>query len=190
MKDVLLILTDQWADWEASFAIAEINASPDYAVRTAAADKLPKLSIGGLRVGIDMVIDDELCLDNVAMLILPGGFSWRDNQYDAIAALVERAVTAGIPVAAICGGAVYLGKRGFLSKVRHNGDTPESFQKHPGYRGQAHFVAAQVVTDGVFITANETGALEFAREIFKTLKLDDPSEIDKWYDVYKKGMFR
>jgi putative intracellular protease/amidase len=190
MKEVLLVLTDRWADWEASYAIAEINASPDYAVRTAAIDKLPKLSIGGIRAGIDVVIDADLSLENVAMLILPGGFSWRDNQYDAIAALVERAAKAGIPVAAICGGAVYLGKRGFLNAVKHNGDKLESFQRHPSYRGRDHFVAAQVVSDGGFITANETGALEFAREIFQTLRIDDPEEIGKWYDVYKYGMFR
>ena len=33
-KDVLLLLTDRWADWEASYAIVEVNSVPRYSVKT------------------------------------------------------------------------------------------------------------------------------------------------------------
>ncbi len=190
MNEVLLILTDDWADWEASYAIVEINRSDKYRIKTVAVDKNPKVSIGGIRAEIDEMISEDLPLDDVSMLILPGGFSWSENRYDVIAALVRRAAAAEIPVAAICGGAVFLGKHGFLDKVKHNGDTLEYFLQQKEYHAQDNYVAKQVVSDGGFITANETAALEFAYEIFKALKMDDDAAIDSWYDTYKNGMMR
>jgi len=49
-KEVLLVLTERWADWEASYAIAGINSTQQYVVKTIAIDKYPKVSIGGLSV--------------------------------------------------------------------------------------------------------------------------------------------
>ena len=37
-KEVLLVLTDEWADWEASHAIVGINDSLAYVVKTIAID--------------------------------------------------------------------------------------------------------------------------------------------------------
>ena len=46
-KEVLVLLTDRWADWEAAYAVAGIKSIGQYDVRTIAVDKKPKASIGG-----------------------------------------------------------------------------------------------------------------------------------------------
>jgi len=191
-KEVLLLLTDHWADWEASNAVAGINSSGQYAVKTIAVDKQPKTSIGGLRAEIDYSIEDYKNFDNLAMIILTGGFSWGENRYDEIADFVRRADSLDIPVAAICGATIFLGKHGFLDNIKHTGDNLEYFQEklkdEEGYKGRENFIQAQVVNEGGFITANETSALEFTCEILRVLKLYKDEEIDSWYSKYKNGL--
>ena len=45
-KEILLMLTDCWCDWEASYAVA--NAFSDQHVRTIAIDKDDIVQMGGL----------------------------------------------------------------------------------------------------------------------------------------------
>ena len=46
-KEVLVLLTDRWADWEAAYAVAGIKSIGQYDVRTIAVDKKPKDQSGG-----------------------------------------------------------------------------------------------------------------------------------------------
>ena len=191
-KEVLLFLTDQWADWEASHAIVGISFAEQYTVKTMGIDKQPKASIGGIRAEIDYSIEEYQDFDNLAMIILTGSFSWAENRYDEIADFVRKANKSGVPIAAICGATIFLAKHGFLNNIRHTGDELEYFEEmlenEEGYRGQEHFSVKQVVNDSGFITANETAALEFAREIFLTLNTDTDEEINSWYEKHKHGL--
>jgi len=189
-KEVLLVLTDQWADWEASYAVWLTNSVPEYTVKTIAVDKQPKVSAGGLRAVIDYAIDEYKYFDNLAMVILTGGFAWKNDRYDEIAKFVKKARDLYVPIAAICGATVFLGKHGLLDNVKHTGISLERFQKEPEYNGQESFISAQAVADQGFITANGTAALEFAREIFRVLKVYDDEDMDEWYDEFKNGMIR
>lgn len=188
-KEVLLVLIDQWADWEASYAIWLTNSVSQYAVKTIAVDTQPKASMGGLRAEIDYAISEYENFENLAMVILTGG-QWRKNPYDEIAEFVKKIHDLHIPIAAICGATRFLGRHGFLYGVKHTGDELKHFQSEPGYNGQDFFVSAQVVTDQGFITANETAALEFAREIFRVLNIYSDGDMDEWYDEFKNGMVR
>ena len=193
-KEVLLLLTDHWADWEASYAIAVINSVEQYVVKTISIDTQPKVSIGGLRTEIDYAIQDYQGFDNLKMIILTGGFSWGENRYDEIADFVKRANASGIPIAAICGATIFLAKHGFLNNIKHTGDTWEYFEENlkneKGYTGQENFVSSQLVNDNGFITANETAAVDFAYEILRMLEVDTNEEIDLWYDKFKNGMHK
>jgi len=192
MKEVLLLLTDHWADWEASYAIARINDMPEYTVKTIAMDKRPKMSIGGLRTEIDYTVTDYQNFDNLAMVILTGSFSWGEDRYDEIATFVKKANKHEIPIAAICGATIFLAKHGFLNEIKHTGDDPEYFneqlENEDTYKGKDHFKFTQVMHDKGFITASETAALEFASEIFRTLKIDTDDDINSWYEMFKQGM--
>lgn len=64
------------------------------------------------------------------------------------------------------------------------------FQGVKGYRGEEFYILAQVVSDGGFITANETAAVEFAYEIFKILKVDTEEEMETWFDNFQNGAVR
>jgi len=191
-KEVLLFLTDHWADWEASHAIVGISFTEQYAVKTIGVDKQPKVSIGGMRAEVDYDIEDYQNFNNLAMIILTGSFSWGENRYDEIADFVRKANKSGVPIAAICGATVFLAKHGFLNNIKHTGDELEYFEEmlenEKVYKGQEHFLVTQVINDGGFITANETAALEFAREIFRTLKTDTDDEINSWYEKHKHGL--
>ena len=176
-NEILFLLTDRWCDWEASYAIAVANVFSDYVVKTIALDTSPKVSMGNLCVNIDYSIDDYLNFSNTAIIILPGGLSWEENDYDKIAEFIRRISNASVPVAAICGATTFLCRHGFLNDIKHTGDSLELFQSQCGYCGQALYVPAQVV-------------VEFAYEIFKILKVDSDVEMAKWYDNFKYGAIR
>lgn len=187
---ILLLLTDQWCDWEASYATAVTNSYTDYIVETIAVDKKPKVSMGNLSAAIDHCIAEFTDFSNTAMVILPGGLSWDENKYDEIAEFIKAAAKASVPVAAICGATTFLCRHGFLDTVRHTGDSLELFQSQKGYHGEALYCPAQVVVDGGFITANETAAVEFAYEIFKMLKANSEEGLAQWYDNFRNGAIR
>ncbi len=189
-KEVLLVLTDRWADWEASFAIAGINGTEGYAVKTIAVDQAPKVSMGGLRTEIDYGLAEYENWDHLAMVILPGGRAWRGEAHVEIAEFVQKAADRGIPVAAICGATFFLARHGFLDHIKHTGWSLEAFQSEPRYQGQGSYVPAQLVNDGGFLTANETASVQFAYEIFKMLELEAPAELDEWYDRFSHGEVR
>lgn len=189
-NEILLFLTDRWCDWEASYAIAVSNAFSDYEVKTVALDKNPKISMGNICANVDYCVSDYTDFTKTAMLILPGGLSWEENEYDEIAEFAQKCRNRNIPIAAICGAATFLCKHGFLNHIKHTGDSLELFQKQTRYTGEEHYVEAQVVVDNGIITANETAAVEFAYEIFKALKVDSVDEIDQWFDNFKHGTVR
>jgi putative intracellular protease/amidase len=189
-NEVLVILTDRWCDWEAGYAIAVANSFSDYVVKTISTDIIPKVSMGGIRAEVDYCMDNYQNFDNLAMIILPGGLSWEGNDYDEIAGFIQIAVNLNIPIAAICGATLFLCKHGFLNHIKHTGDSLELFLNQKNYSGQSLYVPAQVVVDGGVITANETAAVEFAYNIFKTLKVDSDEEIEQWCDNFKNGAVR
>ena len=189
-NEILLLLTDRWCDWEASYAVAVANSFSDHEVKTIALNKSPQISMGGLKTSIDYCISDYENFSDAAIAILPGGLSWEENDYDEIAEFVKRLVEINIPVAAICGATTFLCKQGFLNNVKHTGDSLELFKSQKGYSGQSLYIEAQVVVDSGFITANETAAVEFAYEIFKILKVDSDEEMNQWFDNFQNGAIR
>ncbi|MCL1788092.1 MAG: DJ-1/PfpI family protein [Defluviitaleaceae bacterium] len=190
-KEVLFLFTDYWADWEVGHAMAQISFTDAYVVKTISIDKKPKVSVSGMRVEIDYSVQEYHCLNNLAMIVLVGSGSWRNNRFDEIAGFVRRANGCNIPVAAICGATVFLAKDGFLNCVKHTsnglGFFKERLAGEDTYTGWKYFVSAQAVCDGGFITANETAALEFAREIALAL-LEDPDDVSFWYEKHRRGL--
>lgn len=186
-NEVLILLTHQWCDWEGSYAIAVINSFSDYVVKTIAIDHMPKTSMGGIRASVDYSIEEYDNFHNLALVILPGGLSWEENQYEEIALFVKKLKAHNIPIAAICGATYFLCKHGFLDSVKHTGDSLDYFKGAEGYKGEHLYIPAQVVVDGGIITANETAAVEFAYEIFKLLHVDSEEEMSQWYNNFKNG---
>ncbi|MGL4762264.1 MAG: DJ-1/PfpI family protein [Sarcina sp.] len=189
-NEVLIVLTEKWNDWEASYAIAVINSFSEYKVKTIGVNELSKKSMGGINASVDYTIDGYEEFDNIAMVILSGGLSWEENDYSDISIFIKKVMELDIPVAAICSATTFLCKHGFLDSIKHTGDSLELFKKQKEYKGEQFYINEQVVIDNNIITANETAAVQFAYEIFKILKIDSEEEIEQWYDNFKNGAIR
>lgn len=195
-QEVLFLILDNYADWEAAFPAAALNGgvAPDgtvkYVPRTVAPTTEPVRSIGGFRTCPDY--DFGTMPDGYAALVLVGGTSWQSPEAAPVAGMVRKALDGGRIVGAICNGASYMAAHGFLNGVRHTGNTVDQLKAWGGdrYTNEAGYVEAQAVADRGIVTANGTGCLEFTRELLHLLKADTAERIDAWYDFHRNGFYR
>lgn len=192
VNEVLLVITDEYANWEAASLAAAIDSKADdgtqkYFIKTVSLTHDPIRSIGGFTVLPDYSVDDVP--DDYAALILIGGDKWREPESMAFRPLVETAAERGILIGGICDGSVFLGMIGMLNEVKHTSNELEDLQAAAAgaYTGSEHYVHEQAVIDGNIVTANGSAYLEFAREILLWLDVAPSDEIAEWYDFYKLG---
>lgn len=190
MKKVLVLVTDGFADWEASYVTAEINKpETGYVVQTIAIDKDPKVSMGGFTVLPDFSLQDAP--QEFEMLIIPGGTGWREEKNQQAKELVGYCFERDIPVAAICDATTFLGIHGYLDHLKHTGNSlPYLKEGAPHYRGEENYIDAQSVSDGCLITANGSGAVEFSRDILRKLGVLEGEKLEEWYDIFKNGYLK
>ncbi len=191
-QTVHLAVYDTLADWEYGFAVAGINnprfqKEPGrYAVKTVAATKEPVISMGGVTIVPDLTLD-QLGPERSAMLILPGAELWDNGGNREFAAMAQRFLDAGKPVAAICGATFGLADAGMLDDRDHTSGGVEYLRLSANYHGEKHYQHNSAHSDGLLITASPAGPLEFAREIFATLELYTPETLEAWYGFYSTG---
>lgn len=187
---VHVLVFDGFADWEPSYALAELRRSANYEVVSVGFTAEEVTSMGGLRVRPDRVLADVRA-EEVRLLILPGGDMWeREDAYPgaALEALVGEIVGLGQPVAAICGATVAMARAGLLDDRRHTSNMPSYLSElAPSYRGASLYEPALAVRDRGIVTASGLGAVEFAREIFAELGVFTESDRAIWYDMFKTG---
>ena len=188
-QNVHLFVFDTMADWEAAHAVAAIN-SPQfqsvpgrYRVVTAATTLAPVVTMGGIRIQPDVLLD-TVTPDSSAMLILPGGLAWETDGNAQALQLASQFIASGVPVAAICAATQALARAGFLDNLRHTSNAHE-YLISTGYRGTAFYCGVPAVTDKNVITATGLAPIDFAREIFKMLNLYSRASIEAWYTMFK-----
>lgn len=188
-KTVLYVLTDGWCEWECSYAVDILNSyyDDDYEVKTISVDGQPQRGMSGILSMVDYDMRSFDRWNDVAIILMPGGMSWDDNDYPEIEALVREALKRKIPVCAICAATTFLCRKGFLNDIKHTGDSRVWFlkQKEYGYTGEALYQEKQVVYDGGIMTANETAAVEFTYEIMNVLGLEEQEDRDEWFDEFQ-----
>lgn len=195
-QKVLLLLLNEYADWEGVFLAASLQAGvlpgseTKYEVKTVAPTSNQVCSIGGFRTLPDY--DFTTIPEDYAALILVGGNRWQSPEAEKVVPLVETALQKGKIVGAICGAASFMCAHGFLNNVKHTGNGIDQLRqwadKH--YTNEAGYIEAQAVGDKNIVTANGVGYLEFTRELLLLLKADSPENIAAWYDFYKNGFVR
>lgn len=118
MKEVLFIILDKYADWEAAHVAAALmspdDGAPKYIVRTVALEKEPVSSRGGFTVMPDYNLASAP--EDWAAVLLIGGKLWRKPEVDRVAPFLRRAREHGALVGAICGATVFLGRHDFLNE--------------------------------------------------------------------------
>ena len=193
MRTVYVYVQDTLADWEASYAIAELHsgrffksAAAPLTVKTCALSRDPVTTLGGVRILPDLTVD-EICLSEAALLILPGSDTWLTLQHNMILEKAADFLAAGIPVAAICAATVALGRVGLLNGRRHTSNDLDFLRTACGdaYTGEKFYDPQPAVADGDLITAAGTAPLEFARHIFERLDVFSPATLEAWYRLNK-----
>lgn len=193
MRDtVYLYVFDGMADWEPSFALAELASgrffrpgAPRLRIKTCAVDSGPIVTMGGLRLLPDCALS-ELEAESACALILPGGDSWLAPQHAPILEVAAEWLKRGIVVAAICGATFALAQAGLLDAHPHtSNDLGFLRQICPTYEGAEYYRALPAVRDGALITASGVAPLEFACELFRALDVFSEATLAAWLALYK-----
>ena len=193
-NEILYILLPDYAAHEVVYlsqAIASdeyaLKENPKYVNKVVAPTMEPVKSIGGFSTLPDYSF--ETMPDDYAALVLVGGFGWSTPVAGQVEPIVRQAIEEGKVVGAICNGASFMAKCGFLNAVRHTGNGPEQLNIWGGgnYTNPEGYIHAQAVSDCNIVTANGSAALEFAKELLLLLENDTPERIEMYYQFYKQG---
>ena len=127
-----------------------------------------------IKIIADMLID-AVSLDNLEMIVLPGGLPGVDNLYksEKLEEIIAHCVKNNIRIGAICAAPSILARLGYLKNIKAT--AYPSFRHYLAENG-AVVSEEKVITDGIFTTAAGAGvSLEFALELVRVLKGDEPA---------------
>lgn len=145
--------------------------------------------MGGLKITPDLSLD-EVNIHDISVLVLPGGDAWEAHKIQGMDDLVEQLFMEKKTIAAICAATTFLGEKGYLDYIRHTSNALD-YLKHfvPSYQGEKNYTTDLAVTDNAVITTNGIAPIEFAREVFKKVALYSEEDIEKWYQLFKHGVW-
>ena len=193
-NEILYILLPDFAAHEMVYLMEAISSDeqqlkpdPKYVNRIVAPSAEPVTAIGGFRVMPDYTFADMP--DDYAALVLVGGYGWLTPAADEVVSVVRKAVEEGKIVGAICNGASFMARAGFLNNVRHTGNGRDQLRMWGGdsYTNPEGYEHLQAVADGRIVTANGSGVLEFTRELLLLLENDTPERIEMYYQFNRRG---
>jgi transcriptional regulator GlxA family with amidase domain len=188
-KEVLIVILDEFADWEMSYITAFLNLSEKYVTKVVSINKEIVKSIGGLNVLPDYTTEE--IPTNFYGLILIGGNSWRKPNSNKIIPVVEQAISLGVPLGAICDATVFMGRHGWLNHVKHTSNEVNDLKNYAkdNYQNEQNYVFEQAVTDNNIVTANGSATLEFAKELLILLEVYSKDQINQLYNFHKVGYY-
>jgi AraC family transcriptional regulator len=114
-RTIHLFVFDGYADWEPSYAIAQLGNA--FRVVTVAAAPAPVTTAGGLRIAPDLTLDQALPAHS-ALLILPDGEAWENGGNRESAWRAKAFLDAGTPVAALGRAGLCLARLGVVGFAR------------------------------------------------------------------------
>ena len=188
-KKIFVFLFDGFSDWEISYLTPEINKSEQFELVYFSKNGNLVTSMGGLQI-IPTTSLNELKFEDIDMLILPGGTAWEKGENTEIEELTKDVFEKGKPIAAICAATTYLGQLGLLNNLKHTSNDLNYLRGiAPSYCGDENYQNSLAMTDRNIITAKGIAPIEFTREIFKTIELYSDDNIEKWFQLFKNGIW-
>ena len=193
-NEILYILLPDYAAHEAVYLSQAIGSGefalkekPKYINKIVAPTLEPIRSISGFRTLPDYSF--ETMPDDYFAIVLIGGFGWETPIADQVVPIVRQAIEKGKIVGAICNGASFMAKHGFLNTVKHTGNGLEQLKVWGGdnYTNYDGYVHSQAVCDNNIVTANGSAALEFAKEMLLLIENDTPERIEMYYQFNRQG---
>ena len=189
MKKIFVFLFNGFSDWEISYLTPEINKSNKFELVYFSVDGNPVASMGGLQV-MPTISLRELNSDEVSMLILPGGTAWEKGENKEIGNLTLELFKSGKSIASICAATSFLGQLGLLNHLKHTSNDLYYLKAvAPEYKGEINYQNTLAVRGKNIITANGIAPIEFAKEIFKRIELKTDEELEKWFQLFKNGIW-
>lgn len=183
-----LLVFDTLADWEPGLAMAEINKSGRFEVKTVGLTKETVTTMGGIRIVPDITID-QVNPDDTAIFILPGGDMWEQKTDERIALLLDQLHSRRVVVAAICGATLELARAGLLKAARHTSNALAYLKAMvDSYDADDKYTDQLAVSDNLVITASGLGSVEFAYEIIRHLEIYNEEDLSVWFDMFKHGV--
>ncbi len=166
---------------------SQLKSNPKYINKIVAPTMKPVTAIGGFRVLPDYSF--ESMPEDYAALILIGGYGWLIPIANKVIPIVKNALDNRKIVGAICNGASFMAKAGFLNGVKHTGNGLEQLKLWGGdnYTNPENYIHEQAVADGGIVTANGSAALEFAKELLLLLENDTTERVEMYYQFNKQG---
>ena len=193
-NEILYVLLPDFASHEMVYLMeaissdeAQLKLNPKYVNKVVAPTLEPVTAIGGFKVLPDYTFDN--IPKEYAALVLIGGYGWLTPVVDKVAPIVREALDKGIIVGAICNGASFMAKHGFLNNVKHTGNGIDQLRMWGGesYTNSEGYIHEQAVSDAGIVTANGSGVLEFTKELLLLLENDTPERIEMYYQFNKQG---
>lgn len=192
--EILYILLPDFAAHEMVYLMEAISSDeqqlkpvPKYINKIVAPSPEPVTAIGGFKVIPDYTFENMP--DDYAAIVLIGGFGWLSPDAVEVVPIVRKAIDRRKIVGAICNGASFMAKAGFLNNVRHTGNGMQQLKLWGGdnYTNPGGYVHQQAVSDGGIVTANGSGVLEFTKELLLLLENDTPDRIEMYYQFNRQG---
>lgn len=186
---IFIYLFDGYSDWEIAYLTPELNKSEQHELIYVSENGDSVKSMGGLQVKPTCSLR-EINVEELALLILPGGEVWEKESPQAIQKFLKEVYDFNRPIAAICAATTFLGKSGLLDDALHTSNDINYLKGiAPEYKGENHYQNTLAVTDKNIITANGIAPIEFAREVFRKVKLYDEETLEKWFQLFKNGIW-
>lgn len=185
---VHLFVFDGLADWEPAHALCELRRSGKFDVLTVGFTRQTITTMAGLKVVPDLILDQVKPKDS-ALLVLPGGDMWAQQIQPAVESLLRRFHEQEVPIAAICGATLEIARAELTRGIRHTSNALSYLKSMvPDYRDEAFYVDELAISDQAIVTASGLGSVEFAREIFRLLKLYEDADLHTWYEMFRNGL--
>ena len=193
-NEILYVLLPDFASHEMAYLMeaissddTQLKANPKYVNKIVAPTMESVTAIGGFCVLPDYSFENMP--EDFAALVLIGGYGWLTPLANKVIPIVRKALDNGRIVGAICNGASFMAKHGFLNGVKHTGNGIEQLRLWgaANYTNSDGYIHEQAVSDGNIVTANGSGVLEFTKELLLLLENDTPERIEMYYQFNKQG---
>ena len=193
-NEILYVLLPDFASHEMVYLMeaissddTQLKANPKYVNKIVAPTMESVTAIGGFRVLPDYSFENMP--EDFAALVLIGGYGWLTPVANNVIPIVRKALDNGRIVGAICNGASFMAKHGFLNGVKHTGNGIEQLRLWgaENYTNSEGYIHEQSVSDGNIVTANGSGVLEFTKELLLLLENDTSERIEMYYQFNKQG---
>ena len=196
MKNIVFVILDEFADWEAAFlssALNDKNITKNYTTNFASIDKNLKKSMGNLKVLPDLTLK-EIDENDVDGLVLTGGRTWRSQIEETNTKIVELVKkfknNPNKVVGAICDAAYFLATNGLLNDRKHTVNSFDEIKDNLNYTNSKNFVEMESVIDGNLVTAKGDSPIHFAKNVMMALGDIPEKNVNLFFDIYTIGFVK